>query len=36
MNWLKEWASDPVRVLNTLSVLLIGIGLGFLIKDYLL
>lgn len=36
MNGLKKWAADPVRVLNTLSVLLIGVGLGFLIKDYLL
>lgn len=36
MNWLKQWAADPVRVLNTLSVLLIGVGVGFLIKDYLL
>jgi hypothetical protein len=36
MKWFKEWVSNPVRVLNTLSVLLIGIGIGFLIKDYLL
>jgi hypothetical protein len=36
MSWFKKWLADPIRVLNTLSVLLIGIGLGFLIKDYLL
>lgn len=32
MNWLKEWASDPVRVLNALSIFLAGIGIGLLVE----
>jgi hypothetical protein len=36
MNWFKKWLSDPVRVLNALSIFMAGIGVGFLIKDYLL
>jgi hypothetical protein len=32
MNWLKKWASDPVRVLNALSVFLAGIGVGLIVE----
>lgn len=32
MNWLKKWARDPVRVLNGLSILLAGIGIGLLVE----
>lgn len=32
MNWLKEWASDPVRVLNALSIFMAGIVVGLLIE----
>jgi hypothetical protein len=35
MKWLKEWASDPVRVLNTLTTFLAGVLFGLLFTGYL-
>jgi hypothetical protein len=35
MKWFKEWASDPVRVFNTLSAFLAGVLSGMLFTEYL-
>lgn len=35
MNWLKEWASDPSRVFNILSIFMAGVAVGLLVAGYL-
>jgi hypothetical protein len=32
---IANWVSDPVHVLNTLSVLLAGVGVGLLVERFL-
>lgn len=35
MKWVKEWASDPARVFNTLTAFLLGVLFGLLFGGYL-
>ena len=35
MKRLKEWASNPDRVLNTLSIFMVGVSFGLFVAGYL-